>query len=393
MRYFLILLVFFSCTKEEIPTPQKQEQPVVQQAQTSAYKFKSIVDTTITQYLSTPAVGAKLIIPVVIIDFIPTDTNGVLLESVKTDLPSVSGAVSDLDKNDVFNWTLNNNERAKFAIEEGSKFHAYSNSSELPYVGIKVIKYFKLHTISFYNNTNVPNYKALFDSIGLQKLVEEEGVKEVWFNYSLGVKMMVPESNMSSPYGDVSNSLMDKTDLPVYNKTYVVYGHYYKGTYAEMIHCRGHQIEAQMRNIDDNFFSNKFVGKVGTDTEGRCGNTHFTPNSTKDYDYDNGRKIASDIADWNPNGGKKDTVTSITWKKEIRNSQITINKTKSHTKWNMFIGNWIGGGDPHGAWLVYWFQSIPSEKKITFDGKVVTNWWDIFYNWDDAKKKQLKLYN
>jgi len=393
MRYLLIILVLFSCNKEDIPTPQKQ-QPVVQQPQTATYKFKSIVDTTITSYLSTPAAGAKLIIPVIIIDFIPTDTNGILLESVKKDLPSVAGTVvSDLNKDDVFNWTLNNNERAKFAIEEGSKFRSYNNPTEVPYVGIKIVKYFKLHTITFYNNSNVPNYKALFDSIGLKKLVEEEGVKEVWFNYSLGVNMMVPESNMSSPYGDVSNSLMDKSDLPVYNKTYVVYGHYYRGTYAEMIHCRGHQIEAQMRNIDDNFFSNKFVGKVGADTEGRCGNTHFTPNSMRDYDYDNGRKIVSDISDWNPNGGKKDTVTSAIWKKEIRNNQISLNKTKSHTKWNMFIGNWIGGGDPHGSWLVYWFQSIPSEKKITFDGKVVTNWWDIFYNWDDAKKNNKKLYN
>lgn len=390
MRYIFLILLFISCHKEDV-LPIKQPDPVV--SVVNAYKHKAIVDTTITEYLATPIAGAKMIVPVVIIDVIPTDTTGVLLESVKTDLPSIDNKiVPDLDKNDVFNWTLNTNERVKFAIEEGSRFRAYNNPMAMPYVGIKVVKYFKVQTLQFVGN--IPNYTALFDSIGLKKLVEVDGVKEVWFNYSLyKPNMMIPESNMSSPYGDVSNSYMHTDDLPVYNKTYVVYGHYYKGTYAEMIHARGHQIEAQMRNIDDNFFSNKFVGKLGENTEGRCGNTHFTPNSIRDYDYDNPREIQSDIADWNPNGGIKTIVKSTVWKKEIRNPKITINKTKSHVKWNLFIGNWVGGGDPHGAWLIYWFQSIPSDSKITFDNKSMENWWNLFYNWDNTKKNNIKLYN
>ena len=85
-----------------------------------------------------------------------------------------------------------------------------------------MVKYFKVQTLQFVGN--IPNYTALFDSIGLKKLVEVDGVKEVWFNYSLyKPNMMIPESNMSSPYGDVSNSYMHNDDLPVYNKTYVVY--------------------------------------------------------------------------------------------------------------------------------------------------------------------------
>ena len=401
MRYLILILLFSACQKDDTILPQKPNESQQQQNAAVAYKYRPIVDTIVDDFLAKPATGAKLIVPVIIIDIIPTDTNGVLLESVKAAVPDYANrVVPDLNKNDIFYWTLNNNQKTKFAIEEGSKFRGYNDPSATPYVGIKVVKYFKVQNLPLvYKNSSpyvdkyTPDYKTLFDSIGLKNLVESYGVKEVWINYPQYIKnLYVYESNMSSPYGDVSNSYRD-ADLPVYNKTYVVYGNMYSRWFGEMIHCRGHQIEAQLGAIGYDFFWKKFVGKkIDGTIEGRCGDTHYTPNSTGDYDYDNGTPNLSDISSWNPNGGTKAPVSKTNWK---NNRPVPFGYTSipKHVAWNYLISGGIGG-DPQTGWLVYWFQSIPSEKKIMFDNtKTVDNWWDIFYNWDETMKNKKKLYN
>ena len=65
----------------------------------------------------------------------------------------------------------------------------------------------------------------------MEDLVNNQDVKEIWFNRK---SLMVPESNISSPNsGDISNGYYgqgyvwdnnyEDNDLPIYDKTYVVY--------------------------------------------------------------------------------------------------------------------------------------------------------------------------
>jgi hypothetical protein len=246
-----------------------------------------------------------------------------------------------------------------------------------------------------------PDYKDLFKKIGLDTLVNNYGVKEIWFNRK---SLAVPESNMSSPTtGDVSNAYygseqyglvnaIQPNDLPIYNKTYVVYSHFVHFGYTNNIHVRGHQIERQMSYVNNTMWNN-FVGPLTT--KGRpkgCGNTHFPVNAVNAYDYDNSTYISSEIKDWNPNGTSlKSDVNNLNWK---RNISINYNKIPSSTYKNETSRNVIGN-DAQGGWMIYWFQSIPGDNnKITYGSKQLTNWWDIYYNWDDAiiNKKNLYLY-
>jgi hypothetical protein len=75
------------------------------------------------------------------------------------------------------------------------------------------------------------------------------------------------ESNMSSPLtGDISNSNRDPTDLPIYSKTYLVYGHNIRRSEREAVHNRGHQLEQMLeyanlrQDGNSNLFWQKFVG-------------------------------------------------------------------------------------------------------------------------------------
>jgi hypothetical protein len=46
--------------------------------------------------------------------------------------------------------------------------------------------------------------------------------------------------------------------------------------------------------------------------------------------------------------------------------------------------------DAQYKWLIFWMQSIPGYNNgITG----VNDWWDLFYNWDNSKKNNLKLNN
>src|SRR5258706_437022 len=76
------------------------------------------------------------------------------------------------------------------------------------------------------------------------------------------------ESNMSSPTtGDISNSARYNDDLPIYDRTYVLYNYNSTRWQAEAVHDHGHQLEAILsfvnKRLDGNteLFWNKFCGR------------------------------------------------------------------------------------------------------------------------------------
>jgi hypothetical protein len=183
---------------------------------------------------------------------------------------------------------------------------------------------------------------------------------------------------MSSPTGDVSNSVRYQNDLPVYNKTYVVYGYNLETSSANMIHNRGHQIEAQLSHLDGNFWGNHSNKTDGYGDSTRLGCTHKPPNTTKDYDWNNKSFAMSDIEDWKPTGGTRKLINSDRW--------MNINYTPP-TPVNSIP---YDPNDSQMKWLIFWMQSIPGYNNgITG----VNDWWDLFYNWDNSKKNNLKLNN
>jgi hypothetical protein len=375
--------------------------------------ISSIEYISIPTYLSTPATNSQIVVPVIIINWIPS-ANGISVDSnvAKVGGNQDWGSVSKFGMSiqTVNQWILSNDLKVKFGIEEGSKFRGYSNPSATPYVGIKVVKYINIYEMPLIfpgdniqgPNVLIPDYKSVFERINLKSLVESLGVKEVWINWTNSTgNIWIPESNMASPTtGDISNSYQRANDLPIYNKTYVVYGASFDRWFADMLHCRGHQIEAQMAYLNKDFFWQDFVGFPKGAPQpysqgGRSGSTHFTPNSIADYDYANTTKILSDIGDWNPNNnGVKKLVNNETWTFS-RPTPFQVPTVENHTKWNE-QAKYVFGTDPQSGWLIYWFQSIPSNIPIKYSQngieKTIENWWDIYYNWDDAIKSNKKLF-
>lgn len=269
-------------------------------------------------------------------------------------------------------------------LEEGSRYHGYKDPAAKPSLRYVIKGNFEfkeplpLRAKKAGEEVPMTDYNSIMNRIGIKDWVEKKGIKEVWiWGYHGGV-LGLWESNMSSPFGDISNSNRDPNDLPVLKKTYTVYHYNYGRATGETVENHTHQIEALLNYADGRdvtpesewsklLFWGRFVGsdashKIVT-KPARCGWTHYAPNSEKDYDWRNPRYVETDIEDWHPDYiGRTQSINCDRW-----------------------------GGD-NVKWKTYWMQNIPGANNgLTFKGKPLRNWWTFVGDWDRARKENWKL--
>jgi len=277
------------------------------------------------------------------------------------------------------------------ALEEGSRYHGYKDKNAKPSLKYKILDVreflqpLPLRAKRPGEKVPMTDYAKIMADIDIQTYVEQKGVKEVWLFAYHGDVVGLWESNMSSPYGDVSNSDCDPNDLPVLKHTYTVYHYNYQRDVGEAVEDHTHQIEYLLNYVDgrdtiptdkwpDLLFWGKFVGSdvsnkmVPVKTQDgrqvyRCGWTHYAPNSESDYDWSNPRTVETDIEDWQPEGvGKTQKINCDRWQ---------CNDLK---------------------WKIYWMQNIPGANNgLTFKGKRLTNWWIFKGDWDYAVRNKVRL--
>ena len=337
------------------------------------------VEETIEPFMATPAVGHLYRMPVAIIRYFPT-RDGVNLDptetGITTTLATLKANVEQIER------------RHKFMLEEGSKFRGYGNVAAAASLGYQVVKIITVYEdiplgLSAGGNAYFPDYNQILARFDGANLVNNLGVKEIWIVQQHHGRVGINESNMSSPTtGDISNSFRTNGDQPIYNRTYVTYGINYTRSQAEATHNHGHQLEAilshvnQLRDGNTTLWWGLFA-RAANNPPARCGNTHFPPNATQDYDYTNLNLVASDILNWQPAGGTTTLVNANTW------------------------GNvpyaWPGGTSPpqevESKWYIFWFQSFAGwGNTIPFNSGKLTNWWAFTGDWDKSIQAGIGLH-
>ncbi len=349
--------------------------------------------------LTTPAANAIWQVPVLVIRYFPS-TDGVNLDTAISpdywwDNPQTLAAMDAS--------VLAMNRRVKFALEQGSRFRAYGNAAARPSLGYRVVDQVTVYEqtppgkVVGYDQSDPlwePDWFAIFDRLDVRHYVEDLGVKEIWVwngglgrwpSFVEGVNDVQDfrggwESNMSSPLtGDISNSNRDPSDLPVYDKTYVVYGYNFRRSQAEAIHDHGHQLESQFTYVNEqqdgnaDLFWKQWRGQDqgGNNVTGRCGDTHSPPNTLNGYDYENTDVVMSDIADWTADGtGTYSPVNVDTW------GTLTW-------PWPDGVGDFSQRVETQ--WYMYWMMSMPGfDNGLAYGRGAVTNWWEFVGNWDAA---------
>ena len=267
------------------------------------------------------------------------------------------------------------------ALESGSRYHGYKNPdapASLKYTIVDIIEFIEPLPEYKKQGFDVPitDYAAIMNRINIRHWVGKIGVKEVWiWGYHGGV-IHLWESNMAGPYGDISNSNRDTTDLPVLSKTYTVYHYNYQRGVSEAVENHMHQLEAVLNHVDGRdrtpedewdqlLYWGKFVGSDKTHKIVRpgCGWSHYPPNAERDYDWANKRYVLSNIMDWKPDGsGKKQPINCDVW----------------------------GGNSLQ--WFIFWMQNHPGkENNVTYNNRPLTNWWMFIGAFDCAMAHNLTL--
>lgn len=268
--------------------------------------------------------------------------------------------------------------KEKGAIDDSRHSDAKSREGHFQHRAMSTFENRKSTTENRPPEAPMTDYNAIMKRIDAKKLVEKQGVKEIWiWGYHGGV-VGLWESNMSSPHGDVSNSSRDPKDLPLFDRTYTVYHYNYGRGLGEMLENHMHQLEHLLNHVDGRestppekwselLFWGKFVGsdashKIVTNPA-RCGWTHYAPNSESDYDWANPRYVETDIEDWKPDGfGKTQRMNADRW------------------------------GRDGIKWRVYWMQAIPGlDNGLTYRGRKLRNWWSFVSDWDKAKREKWTL--
>lgn len=335
--------------------------------------------------LTVPMAGYLWEMPVVVIRYFPT-ADGVTVDNTIAGYSGTLAAIRD--------YTNTLNRRSKFMLEEGSRFRGYANPTAPPSLGYRIVAmitvYEEMPQGKFVGDGHYyPDYNQILERFDAGHYVNDLGVKEFWlWGYHHGA--IVPaESNMASPTtGDISNSWRFADDLPIYDHTYVLYNYNFTRSQAEAVHNHGHQLEAILSYVnqrqagDTELFWRRFVGQDsnGQFVTGRCGWTHMPPNTTSDYDYLNPTLVASDIADWRPDGGGATQLVNLnTW------GDIAYAWPENPANIPQRI---------ESQWYIYWLQSLPGrDNGLHYGSQPLTNWWYFTANWDQAAQANVGLWS
>jgi len=343
------------------------------------------VTNAVPAELSSAPTNALFDLPVVVLRFLPT------VDGVNLDTDQVRGYYSaDPETLAAIEARIASFEvRSKFMIEEGSRFRGYARPDAIPSIGMRVVKIVTIYEQAppgddIYETSAEGKYRVdyerIFERFNLRRDIEEGGVKEVWMwastseenwpgapaDFRPEVSRRIWESNMSSPR---------TPDVSI------------KRTQAEVVHNRGHHMEAmlswaaQRQDGNSNFFWNEFTGPNGG---GRCGNTHYTPNSNLEYNYTNPAQVESDIEDWKPGGGTLKTIDYTRWR-------------DLPYEWPATPGFPFIPQKTESQYYIYWFQAFPGHANALAYGPSrpnhwLTNWWAFMGDWDMAVEMQLGLY-
>lgn len=361
-------------------------------------------------YLSVPAAGALWEVPVIVIEYLPTD-DGVNIDVTR--MPDFWWLnPMSLDAMEANNLAIL--KRRKMMVEQGSRFRGYADAAALPSLGYRVVRHIIVYDqipphptkrASIPGQPRFEDWHAVMADLNLAPLMTANMVRELWvawsaFDGNFPVYADNPaafdvddmrvgwESNMVSPTtADISNSDRDPNDAPKLSHTYIIYGVNTRRSQAEAVHNVGHQLEAMLSHIstrqtgNDRFFWEKFVGVNAQDqfTGGRAGWTHMPPNTTGNYDYLNPTLVPADIEDWRPdNAGQKKAVNADTW------GTLTY----------PWPGETSFGQRVESQWYTYWFQNFPGRgNQIPHGTSWMTNWWSFVANWDAAINSNLGLFS
>jgi hypothetical protein len=145
------------------------------------------------------------------------------------------------------------------------------------------------------------DYQAILTGLNVLARIANHEIDDVWlFGFP---QTGFYESTMCGAGAFWCNS-QPQTWSSSCNRRFVVMGFSYERGGGEMLHSFGHRCESILTQTfaktqgDANLYARFALYDKIAPGKAQVGNIHFTPNSDKDYDYNNPRKVLSNCYDW-----------------------------------------------------------------------------------------------
>lgn len=294
---------------------------------------------------------------------------------------SVTGDVEE-SYSTIWQKTTDLTNNLKTVLEKSSTYLGYKDSNAKPaltYTILDIKRYEEAVPTTNVPVLRYPDYQKILERENICSYVDAQHVKEVWLFAYQGPAtqdgapfLNISESKMAGPNGDISNSPR-YNDMPLCKKTYRVYTFNYGQNTAEALESWGHQMEAELQEVDPTLLSifqgpphpqaSKFVG--------RCGSVHNPPNARTEYDRENSISQESDCLDWKPDSiGARSQISCILW--GCKDLGEMDNPSLNYIIWNL--------------------QNLPGRLNTkTYKEKSLRNWWDIHGDFDEIIKNSKRL--
>lgn len=246
-------------------------------------------------------------------------------------------------------------------IKDASTPQKFANTSGHNYVDVTVVDRININTARpNIDNNWYTTYKKILSDNNLCTRIKKDDLDQVWLwvdprtGYDTGPGL---EYVVSNKYLKTGTTYISVPPEPFCNGEvdFIFMGFDMSRTADQALHSTAHLMEGLISNLQEiELFWNRFTGD-GTSTFTRtlrCGNVHFPPNATGDYQYYNTNYVNSACEDWNPDS------TGTT-------------QYFNCSKWNC----------THEGYLKWWFQNFPAYgNTILYKNKQLPAWWDFFVN-------------
>ncbi len=207
------------------------------------------------------------------------------------------------------------------------------------------------------------NYNAMVDYYDYDTKRNNGVIDEIWvYTFPFGGMY---ESQLMGPGAFWYNS--PPLAHPGLNKLLSVMGWNYERGVAEALHSLGHRAESAIVqayggwNVAPEPTPWDIFTRIDRDHPGKahCGNIHFPPNGTSDYDYANTNYVVTYADNW-------------------KRYPILLDQTRTVNRQEWYYP----GGDYHRGFMRWWFNHLPRYTG-TYEGKL-NNWWHYIVDYEEA---------
>jgi hypothetical protein len=252
-------------------------------------------------------------------------------------------------------------------ISKASTFHGYSDLTATPSVQVEVVGvYNRFGMIANPDNTWQGTYKWILAQDNLCERIRNEQIDQVWLwvdprdGYGAGggpgVEYAISSKYFKNgvQYATYANPTLCGDDAP-----FVMMGFDFSRTADLALHSFGHYLEGLLGNLQTvELFWYRYGGRDGSSLPRSlmCGNVHFPPNGTFDYDYSNSSFVNTTCEDWKADGSG-------------------IQTSYNCQRW----------GCSQGGYLTWWMQNMPNKgNTLTYQIRKLPNWWNFTVRMDAA---------